>query len=117
MTPEDLDQIRQIVRAEISERLGAAVVSISTDFSELRAEMGSRFDRADQRFRAIEGHLERMDTRLATTAIELAGIHKALDSDDRTERQILATQEAQQKAIDHLYAEIAELKRRLEPRQ
>jgi hypothetical protein len=33
---------------------------------------------------------------------------------DRIQRQILATQSAQQKAIDELYFQIAELKRRLD---
>src|SRR5438876_150518 len=97
MTEEDLRQIRQLiseelserlaatvasVSADFSERLGAAAVSISADFSKLRQEMNRRFDQVDQRFNTVNAHLERMDTRLAATALELAGIHRAHDASD-----------------------------------
>src|SRR6266542_3349850 len=83
-----------------------AVESLIGNISDLRTEINQRFNRVDQRLDSVERHLERMDTRLSTTAIELTALNRAQDSNDRMERQILATQEAQQKAIDHLYVEL-----------
>lgn len=54
MTNEDRQQIAAILR----DALDHAVESIANDFSDLREELGKRFDRIDLRFDTVERHLD-----------------------------------------------------------
>lgn len=123
MTPEDLEQIRAITREEITTRLDRAVESIADDFSELRQDMirrfdkvDQRFDRVDQRFDSIDRRLERLENQNHTLALQSIGMSKSLTDAERLDSATAATLSAQQKAIDELYHQIAELKRQL-PKQ
>jgi chromosome segregation ATPase len=111
MTNEELNQIRAIFR----ERLDAAVESISADFSELRSEMGRRFDLVDQHFGVLEKRLDRMETHLAALTIETSGLSRSVSASERLETSMSATQIAQQKAIDDLAARLRAVEKRLEP--
>lgn len=64
------------LREEFSERLGAAVVAISTDFSQLRGELSGRMETLEKSMRALE---TRMD-RVAETS---AGVHTEMAALDR----------------------------------
>jgi hypothetical protein len=49
------------------------VESIGSDFSDLRSEMGRRFDFVDQRFDALGRSMDRMDTHIGAVLLEAAG--------------------------------------------
>jgi ABC-type transporter Mla subunit MlaD len=133
MTQEDLDQIRAVVReetraivreeiarnnetlsaalrGEFAEKLGAAAVSFSTDFSELRKELGQRIDTLDRRMGALEHRMDRLGETTATIAQELATLTRWANRLDRENLETLNTQAAHQRAID-------ELAKRLRPPQ
>ena len=75
MTEEDKHQnaesVDEIVTARVNEivtvRLGRAVESIASDFSDLRQDMNRRFE-------LLEQCLERFDTRLAAMSLEISGM-------------------------------------------
>jgi ABC-type transporter Mla subunit MlaD len=117
MTQEDLNQIRAVVREEtravvreetaalreeFAEKLGAAAVSFSTDFSELRKELGQRIDALDRRMGALEHRMDRLGETTATMAQELATLTRWANRLDRENLETLNTQAAQQRAIDDL---------------
>ena len=58
--------------------------------------------RGGTRFDLFENRLERMDSRLARLEINFSSFHKALDGHERVLSGLLATQAAQQKAIDNI---------------
>lgn len=49
--------------------------------------------------------------------MQMAGMSKSLSTLERSDGQSAITQNAQQRAIDDLYAQIAEIKRRISPQQ
>jgi hypothetical protein len=82
MTEQDLQQLRQVIREEIRpivqdaiqpgraefiERLDAAVVSISHDFSDLRSEMTRRLE-------TLERRTERIETSVNAIQFQTAGM-------------------------------------------
>jgi hypothetical protein len=93
--------------------LDAAVESIGTDFSDLRSEMGRRFDLVDQRFDALELRMDRMDTHIGAVLLETAGVSKSLTAGERLDTAMSATQSAQQKAIDDLAARLRAVEKRM----
>jgi uncharacterized coiled-coil DUF342 family protein len=109
MTTEDLDQIRAIVR-DSHEHLAEAIIG---NLADLRREMNARFDQADTRFQTLERRAERLETHMQALVLQTAGMSKSLTDAERLDTSFAATQAAQQKAIDDLYQQIAELKRRL----
>ena len=57
----------------------------------------------DVRLSAIEGHLDRIDTRLAALEFPIPSLQRAIDRIDRSQREMLAVQQKLQQAIDDLY--------------
>jgi len=118
MTPEDIEQIRQIVTAEISAseaRMTAkqdrAVETIAGEFTELRAEMR-------RELAALRERLDNLAPSIISTDARMAGFTRSLDKLIGAHSEAEATRIAQQRAIDDLYAQVAEIKRRLDqPRQ
>jgi len=98
------------LRGEFAEKLGAAAVSFSTDFSELRKELGQRIDTLDRRMGALEHRMDRLGETTATIAQELATLTRWANRLDRENLETLNTQAAHQRAID-------ELAKRLRPPQ
>jgi ABC-type transporter Mla subunit MlaD len=90
------------LREEFAEKLGAAAVSFSTDFSELRKELGQRIDTLDRRMGALEHRMDRLGETTATIAQELATLTRWANRLDRENLETLNTQAAQQRAIDDL---------------
>ena len=94
------------LRQEFAERLGAAAVSFSTGFSELRKEMGHRIDALDdalgRRMDALEHRMARVAETSGTIATELAALIRWANRLDRENLETLNTQVAQQRAIDEL---------------
>jgi hypothetical protein len=159
MTPEDLEQIRAVIREEIAvseerttaaiasaiaaseERTTAAIASaiavseertastianselrltgcqeravesIASEFSELREEMSRRFDHVNKRFDSVDRRLERVENQYHYLTLQSAGMSKSLTEAERLDTATFATLAAQQKAIDDLYHQVAELKR------
>ncbi|MBZ5621876.1 MAG: hypothetical protein LAQ69_24595 [Acidobacteriia bacterium] len=140
MTPEDLEQINAIVTAaeqrtasaiaaaivaseqRTASAIGAAIVAseqrligrqergieaIAAEFS----EMTRRFDLVDKRFDSVDRRLERVENQMHYLTLQNAGMSKSLTDAERLDTATAATLSAQQKAIDDLYHQIAELKR------
>ena len=63
----------------------------------------------NRRSEAVELHLDRIDTRLGAISLELSGISKARDASELLDCQMLATQSAQQRAIDNIARRVTKL--------
>jgi len=96
---------RMIVRQE------GMLQTIALEFTELRKEMDRRFDLVDRRFDSVDRRLERVENQNNALVIQNAGMSKSLSEAERLDTATFATLSAQQKAIDDLYQQIAELKR------
>jgi chaperonin cofactor prefoldin len=88
------------------ERMANAVTHALAD---LRRELIGQID-------ILHNRTERTEINISSILMQLAGMNKALGALSRSEAQTI-TQAAQQRAIDDLYAQIAELKRRMPPPQ
>jgi hypothetical protein len=123
MTPEDLQQIRavvqevvrEVVREEIKAQqlitradLDRAMETVADEFSQLRKEMKSGFD-------LLERRTERMENSLNSMLMQTAGMSKSLSEAERIDSSFASQLNAQQRAIDDLYRQIAELKRQQPP--
>jgi chromosome segregation ATPase len=97
--------------------LDRAVEAIVANLSDLRTEINRRFDHFDRRFDATDRRLERVELNLAAIDLKTAGMSKSLTDAERLDSAITATQSAQQRAIDDLYAKLAELARQVRPPQ
>jgi hypothetical protein len=124
MTPEDLEQIRQIVaesearlRDQFKEALGAAVVAIGTDFSELRAEMTRRSASIDRHFQTIERRLDNLAPVIVSAEARMATFTRSVDQLISAHDENASTQTAQQQAIDQLAARVTRIERELHPEQ
>lgn len=133
MTPEDLNQIRALVREEIAaaehrmterqersmealklsmtERQERSTEALTANLSDLRDEMNARFDKTDARFDTLERRTDRMETHLQSLILQTAGMNKSLTDAERIDSNFAATQSAQQRAIDDLAARVAKLER------
>jgi cell pole-organizing protein PopZ len=109
-----IERTRDMQKEVLRPMLDAAVESIGTDFSDLRSEMGRRFDLVDQRFDALERRVDRMDTHIGAVLLETAGVSKSLTAGECLDTAMSATQSAQQKAIDDLAARLRAVEKRLE---
>jgi hypothetical protein len=86
------DEDKQWIKDQFRQSQEAAVANLS----ELREELRLRLDRIDNK-------LERMDTRMAAQAIEIAGMSNAIAITEQAEARRMAIQSRQQAAIDELY--------------
>jgi hypothetical protein len=68
--------------------------------------------RLDQRFEAIDRRLDRMGEALIGVQTQMVAMAKWSDRFDRDQNATLATQTAQQRAIDELAARVAKLEQR-----
>ena len=78
-----IERTRDMQKEVLRPMLDAAVESIGTDFSDLRSEMGRRFDLVGQRFDALELGMDRMDTHIGAVLLETAGVKVAELTDRR----------------------------------
>jgi len=130
MNSEDLNQIRVIVNEEIGatesrlrEEIGASEARLLEEIkaSEARSqefardiethllkEMQRGFDRLDRRFESFERRVERVE-------YENVGLSRSVSRSERNDTDTAATLAAQQRAIDDLYRQVAEIKRNLPP--
>ncbi len=122
MTPEDLEQLRALVREEIAAaeqrittRQDGSIEVVAGEISRLRGETHEGFEKLNSRLDTIEHRTERMEVNLHAVMLQTAGMSKSLTDAERIDSQLAATQAAQQKAIDDLYQQIADIKRRLPP--
>lgn len=88
-------------------RQDRAVEAIASEFT----EMTRRFDLVDKRFDSVDRRLERVENQMHYLTLQNAGMSKSLTDAERLDTFTAATLSAQQKAIDDLYHQIAELKR------
>ena len=112
MTPEELDQIRQVVaasEARILVRQDRAPESFATDLTQVSEETRAHLQ-------AIDRRLDRLTEQVRLLQMSVAAFNKWADNLDRDHLAHGSTQAAQQRAIDQLAAEVAEIKRRLDAR-
>ena len=107
----DANDQQPITRADLKAELNRFAQAIIGNISDLRHEINARFDRVDQRFDTVERRAGRMETNLSALLMQTAGMSKSLTDAERIDTAFAATQAAQQRAIDDLYAQLAELKR------
>ena len=74
--------------------------------------IGQRFEAMDRRFEAIDRRLDRMGESLVGVQTQMVAMTKWSDRFDRDQNATLATQTAQQRAIDELAARVAKLEQR-----
>ena len=96
-----IERTRDMQKEVLRPMLDAAVESIGTDFSDLRSEMGRRFDLVGQRFDALELRMDRMDTHIGAVLLETAGVSKSLTVGERLDTAMSATQSAQSRPDTH----------------
>lgn len=98
--------------------------------AELKAELDRRFEGMVELIRSVAERLEtrmehgfenlgqkidRLDTRQAAVEMQLFGINRSLDQRDRSVSELIATQYAQQKAIDDLVTRVKRLEEQRPP--
>jgi len=91
-------------------RQEATIEAFAHNLSDLRRELMEQFER-------LQNRTERTEINVSALLMQTAGMSRSLSVLERSDGQTAATQNAQQRAIDDLYAQIAELKRRLLPPQ
>lgn len=81
MTPEDLEQIRQIVAEQIAEseaRIKAlqerAMVAVADEFTELRTELGRRFAEIDRRLDGLDRRVDRINEGLQGVEVRMTSL-------------------------------------------
>ena len=110
------DQEQQpVTLAQFERALGLLAETIAAEFSQTREEIGRRFELNDRRLTAIESHLDRVSDTAVGILAQLAAVTRGADRNDRTQREIIATQTAQQQAIDDLARRLREIEAKLKP--
>jgi archaellum component FlaC len=85
------------------------VLALIQQFAE---RVDQRFEAMDRRFEAIDRRLDRMAESLVGVQTQMVAMTKWSDRFDRDQNATLATQTAQQRAIDELAARVAKLEQR-----
>jgi len=112
MNPDQQPLTKQDLREALDAALQPLIArqdAITHNLTDLRRELTQLLERIDNR-------TERTDISVSGLLMQAAGINKSLSGLERSE-SVTITQAAQQRAIDGLYAQLAELKRRLLPPQ
>ena len=102
-------------REDFRRSLDAAVQSVATDFSQLREEMNTRFDHVNQRFDSVERRLDLTSETMRGIDYRISALGKWADTCDRGASAILATQAAQQRAIDEIVNRLTRIERQPHP--
>src|SRR5438552_1943345 len=107
-TRADIENVVNLVR-QLSERLDQRVEAVVSLIQQLGERLDQRFEAVDRRFEAVENRLERINDNLAAVQSQMAAMTRWADRLDRDHSAILATQTAQQRAIDDLAARVVRL--------
>jgi septal ring factor EnvC (AmiA/AmiB activator) len=86
--------------------LGENIIAL---IQQLGERFDQRFDFVEKRFEAVENRLDRISDTLVGVQSQMAGMTRWSDRFDREHSATLATQAAQQHAIDNLVARVARL--------
>ena len=128
-TREDLQQAADGIRAELRTTTDDIRAELRSTADDIRAEqqrtasvserIDHRFDAVDKRFDGVDRRFESMENRigrLGDTAggivHQLSGFTRWAEQLDRSDAQILAIQQAQQRVLDDLAARMAKLEQR-----
>ena len=90
------------------------MIAIADEFTELRAEMGRRFEEVDRRFNGVERRIDRVSEGLQGVEARMGALNKWADTLDRDNTALGATQAAQQRAIDQLAARVTRIEKQLQ---
>jgi chromosome segregation ATPase len=115
-TKQDLIEAIAAFTQAFTQALDHAMDAMIGNVSDLRQEMNRRFDRADQRFDTIERRTDRLEVHMQTLILQTAGMSKSLTDAERLDTATAAALAGQQRAIDDLYAKLAELQRQIQQR-
>ena len=105
---QEFEQLRQ----DMDRRFDAVLELVTQVAQRLDARFDGLAAEVERRFGLFENRLERMDLRLAALEINFSSFHKALDGHERVLSGLLATQAAQQKAIDNIVDRLLRLEHR-----
>ena len=110
ITRQDLAEAIAAAVAELKANQDRTVESLVTSMTDLHTELTGRMDTLERRFDTLTPVIFSLDTRMAAFT---RGVDQLITANGQT----AGTFAAQQRAIDQLAAEVAELKRRLDRRQ
>jgi chromosome segregation ATPase len=97
------------------ERVMELIVQLLQEVDRRFGEVDRRFAEVDRRFESIERHMDRHGDALVSIQGQMAAVTRWADRLDRDNGSILATQAAQQRAIDELAARVTRLEQRGRP--
>lgn len=124
MTPEDLAQIRALLREEtaaveqrLAERLDRTMEALTANLSEVREELKGGLAAVTIRLDTLERRFESFNITLIMVEQRMMGLLKQSDRLERDNGAMLANDAAQQRAFDALAARVAKLERKLHPEQ
>jgi hypothetical protein len=112
MTPEN----QPVTKADLNAAFESFAAAFIANLSDLREEMQRRFDQVDQRLDTIDRRTDRMETHIHAVILQTGGMSKSLTDAERLDTRFAATQAAQQRAIDDLYAKVNDIQRQLKQR-
>lgn len=124
MTPEDLAQIRALLREEtaaveqrLAERLDRTMEALTANLSEVREELKGGLAAVTILLDTLERRFESFNITLIMVEQRMMGLLKQSDRLERDNGAMLANDAAQQRAFDALAARVAKLERKLHPEQ
>lgn len=99
-TKEDIDRVVELI------------IQLHQELDRRFEAVDRRFEAVDRRFEAVDRRLDRMNEALASIQAQMAAMTRWGDRLDRDNEALLATQSAQQRAIDDLAARVTKLETR-----
>ena len=93
----------------LSENIMMLIQQLADRFDQRFDAVEKRFDLVDKRFEAVENRLDRLSDTLIGVQSQMAAMTRWADRFDREQSATLATQAAQQRAIDDLIARVKRL--------
>jgi chromosome segregation ATPase len=103
-------------KADLKAALEGFAAALIGNLSDLREEMQRRFAEVEKRLDTIDRRTDRMETQIHSVVLQTAGMSRSRTEGERFDSHFAATQAAQQRAIDDLYAKVADIQRQLQQR-
>jgi hypothetical protein len=131
MTPQELEQIRALLREEVSaseervreeiaaverrlnEKLDRAVESMVANISDVRSEMVSRFEALGRHDQLADMRMDRIETLVSSMNLQLTGLDKSIGDGQRLTNQMIGAQISEQKIIGELTVRLRAIEQKL----
>ena len=106
------DQQWESFRTGMNRRFDSVAELMSRVVERIDARIDTLEHRMEQRFEALERHVNRIGDQMAGFNQQMAALSRWAEHSDRDATAVLSTQAAQQRAIDDLTARVTKLERR-----